>query len=159
MVLNDIGPHIPEAALKRIRAYMTTSPERFPTMAALEAHLRNIHAPFGQLTDRQWAHLAKFSARPVLDLAGSTFALHYDPKITEPIRDTVPLDVDMWPFWDLIKLPVLAIRGETSDLLTEDTFGRMKAEGAETLIVPSAGHAPALMDETSIAAVREFLAG
>jgi pimeloyl-ACP methyl ester carboxylesterase len=159
MVLNDIGPHIPEAALKRIREYMTAAPERFPSVAALEAHLRNIHAPFGQLTDRQWAHLARFSARPVPDLAGGAYALHYDPKITEPIRDTVPLDVDMWPFWELIKMPILSIRGESSDLLTEDTFARMKAEGAETLVVPNAGHAPALMDEPSIAAVREFLAG
>jgi len=159
MVLNDIGPHIPEAALKRIRDYMTASPERFPTIAALEAHLRAIHAPFGQLTDRQWAHLARFSARPVPDLAGGAYALHYDPKITEPIRDTVPLDVDMWPFWDLIKLPVLAIRGESSDLLTEETFDRMKAEGAESLVVANAGHAPALMDAPSIVAVREFLAG
>jgi len=159
MVLNDIGPHIPEAALKRIRAYMTEAPERFPSVAALETHLRNIHAPFGQLTDRQWAHLARFSARPVPDLAGGAYALHYDPKITEPIRDTVPLDVDMWPFWELIKMPILAIRGESSDLLTEETFDRMKAEGAETFIVPNAGHAPALMDDSSIAAVREFLAG
>jgi len=159
MVLNDIGPHIPEAALKRIRTYMTASPERFASIAALEAHLRTIHAPFGDLTDRQWAHLAKFSARPVLDLAGGAYALHYDPKITEPIRDTVPLDVDMWPFWDLIKIPILSIRGESSDLLTEETFARMKAEGAETLVVPNAGHAPALMDEPSIAAVREFLGG
>jgi len=159
MVLNDIGPHIPEAALKRIREYMTAAPERFPSIAALEAHLRNIHAPFGQLTDRQWAHLARFSARPVPDLAGGAYALHYDPKITEPIRDTVPLDVDMWPFWELIKIPILSIRGESSDLLTEETFARMKAEGAETLVVPNAGHAPALMDDPSIAAVREFLAG
>jgi pimeloyl-ACP methyl ester carboxylesterase len=159
MVLNDIGPHIPEAALKRIREYMTGAPERFPNIAALEAHLRNIHAPFGQLTERQWYHLAKFSARPVPDIAGGAYALHYDPKITEPIRDTVPLDVDMWPFWDLIKIPILAIRGESSDLLTPETFERMKAEGAESLVVPNAGHAPALMDAPSIASVREFLAG
>jgi len=95
----------------------------------------------------------------VPDLAGGAYALHYDPKITEPIRDTVPLDVDMWPFWDLIKIPILAIRGESSDLLTPETFDRMKAEGAESLVVANAGHAPALMDAPSIAAVREFLAG
>jgi pimeloyl-ACP methyl ester carboxylesterase len=159
MVLNDIGPLIPEAALRRIRDYMTKAPERFPSIAAVEAHLRVIHAPFGQLTDRQWQHLAKFSARPVLDLAGSTYALHYDPKITEPIRDSTPLDVDMWPFWDKIKIPVLAIRGETSDLLTEDTFARMIAEGAESLTIKNAGHAPALMDPPSINAVQEFLSG
>jgi pimeloyl-ACP methyl ester carboxylesterase len=158
MVLNDIGPLIPAAALQRIRDYMIGAPERFPSMQALEQHLRTVHAPFGQLTDAQWAHLARFSARNVLDVAhGSAYALHYDPKITEPIKESVPLDVDMWPLWEMINIPVLAIRGEHSDLLLLETFERMREEGAETLTITNAGHAPALMDSPSIAAVREFL--
>jgi pimeloyl-ACP methyl ester carboxylesterase len=160
LVLNDIGPHIPAAALQRIREYMLAAPERFPTMQALEAHLRNVHAPFGQLTDSQWWHLAHFSARNVLDVThGGAYALHYDPKITEPIRDSVPLDVDMWPLWDLIKVPVLAIRGAHSDLLTLETFERMREAGAETQTIPNTGHAPALMDAESIESVRDFLDG
>jgi len=160
MVLNDIGPLIPAAALQRIREYMLAAPERFPTMRALEAHLRNVHAPFGALTDAQWWHLTQFSARNVLDVThGSAYALHYDPKITEPIRDSVPLDVDMWPLWEKINIPVLAIRGAHSDLLTLETFERMREAGAETLTIQNAGHAPALMDEESIESVREFLAG
>jgi pimeloyl-ACP methyl ester carboxylesterase len=154
MVLNDIGPHIPAAALERIRGYMSQTPERFPTLAALEAYLRVIHAPFGKLTDAQWAHLARFSARPVL---GGGYALHYDPKIAEPIKASVPIDADMWPLWELIKIPILAIRGETSDLLTTETFERMRHDGAETLLVADAGHAPALMDAPTIAAIRAFL--
>jgi pimeloyl-ACP methyl ester carboxylesterase len=158
MVLNDIGPLIPATALARIRDYMMAAPERFPSMQALEQHLRAVHAPFGQLTDAQWAHLARFSARNVLDVAhGSAYALHYDPKITEPIKESVPLDVDMWPLWEMINIPVLAIRGEHSDLLLLETFERMREEGAETLTITNAGHAPALMDSPSIAAVREFL--
>ena len=112
LVLNDIGPHIPAAALLRIRDYMAGAPERFASVAALEAHLREIHAPFGKLSDAQWAHLARFSARPVLDQTGEGgIAMHYDPKIIEPMRANVPLDVDMWPFWPLISLPRLVIRG------------------------------------------------
>ena len=37
--------------------------------------------------------------------------MHYDPKIVEPMRVTVPQDVDIWPVWEKIKVPVLAIRG------------------------------------------------
>jgi pimeloyl-ACP methyl ester carboxylesterase len=159
MVLNDIGPHIPAAALARIRDYMTNAPERFPTIAALEAHLRLIHAPFGRLTDAQWAHLARFSARPVLDPPAGAYALHYDPKITEPIKASVPLDIDMWPLWALMRIPILSIRGESSDLLTEDTFNRMQHDGAETLVVADAGHAPALMDQPTIETILGFLAG
>jgi len=158
LVLNDVGPHIPAAALKRIRDYMAAAPERFTSMAALEAYLRKIHAPFGRLSDAQWAHLAKFSARPVLDQTGhGAFAMHYDPKIVEPLRDAVPLDVDMWPLWEMIKVPVLTIRGAQSDLLREDTFERMQAERAEGHVVEDAGHAPALMDAASIEVIRAFL--
>lgn len=160
MVLNDLGPHIPAAALSRIREYMTTAPERFPSVGAIEAHLRQVHAPFGKLTDAQWAHLARHSARPVLNaLSGGAYAMHYDPKITEPIRASVPVDLDMWPLWALMKIPILSIRGASSDLLTEHTFERMQRDGAETLTVPDAGHAPALMDQPTIEAIRGFLHG
>jgi len=158
LVLNDLGPLIPAAALKRIRDYMSDAPERFASLAALEAHLRIIHAPFGKLTDAQWAHLARFSARTVLDQTGQgAFAMHYDPKIVDPIRANVPLDVDMWPLWNLISIPRLAIRGAESDLLLADTYERMLATGAEGYVVEDAGHAPALMDEASIARIRAFL--
>jgi pimeloyl-ACP methyl ester carboxylesterase len=156
LVLNDIGPFIPAAALQRIKDYMMNAPERFSSLAALEGHLREIHAPFGQLTDAQWRHLARFSARKLPD---GGFAMHYDPKILDPMRHTTPTDVDMWPLWDLIKIPVMVIRGEESDLLTAPTFARMQDSGAQGATVTDAGHAPALMDEESIAGVMDFLVG
>jgi len=158
LVLNDLGPLIPAAALGRIREYMTNAPARFASIAELEAHLRQIHAPFGRLTDAQWAHLARFSARPVADPFGKgAYALHYDPKIVEPIKTASPQDVDMWPLWDLVKIPVLVIRGKDSDLLTKETAERMQRSGAGLFEVPGAGHAPALMDAPTIEAIRAFL--
>jgi pimeloyl-ACP methyl ester carboxylesterase len=164
MVLNDIGPHIPARALARIRDYMTAAPDRFATIAALEAHLRVIHASFGKLSNAQWSKMARDSSRPVLDQTGAGgYAMHYDPKIAVPVRSNVPLDVDMWPIWEAIlkagQIPVLAIRGAESDLLTEETFARMRAEGAEGLVVPDAGHAPALLDAPTIGAIEDFLSG
>jgi len=158
LVLNDIGPHMPAASLLRIRDYMAASPERFPSMAALEANLRKIHAPFGKLSDAEWAHLARFSARRVLDQTGQgAYAMHYDPKIIEPMRASVPLDVDMWPIWSFITIPRLVIRGAESDLLLPDTYERMLSTGAEGYVVPDAGHAPALMDYASMARIKAFL--
>jgi pimeloyl-ACP methyl ester carboxylesterase len=63
----------------------------------------------------------------------------------------------MWPVWDHIKIPVLTIRGASSDLLTEETFARMIEAGSESLIIANAGHAPALMDAPAIAAIQDFL--
>jgi hypothetical protein len=42
-------------------------------------------------------------------------------------------------------------------LLLEETFAQMKATRAKGYVVAEAGHAPALMDADSIAAIREFL--
>lgn len=154
LVINDIGPMIPAAALSRIRDYIGGGPDHFPTLAALEAHLRIIHAPFGPLTDAQWRHLARYSARTLPD---GGFALHYDPEIATPIKASVPLDADLSLFWNRLHLPILAIRGESSDLLTEPTFARMAASGAQTLTVADCGHAPALMDAPTIATIRAFL--
>ena len=152
LVLNDIGPHIPVAALARIRDYIGGTPV-FPNVLALEQHLRRVHAPFGMLTDAQWAHLAATSAR----IVPGGVALHYDPAIAAPILATEPADVDLWPIWARITIPVLAIRGASSDLLLPGTFARMATDGAQTLTVPNAGHAPALMDGPTIAAIASFL--
>ena len=161
LVLNDVGPFIPMDALVRIRDYMLASSAskamvRLPDLDSVERRLRLIHAPFGPLTDAQWAHLARHSARTLPD---GYLAMHYDPAIAAPLAANPPVAVDLWGFWDRIGVPVLAIRGQDSDLLLPDTLARMEASGARTLIVPETGHAPALMDEAQIAAVRAFLLG
>ena len=153
MVLNDVGPFIPKAALARIRGYIGNA-YAFQDLAEIEAHLRRVHAPFGPLTDPQWAHLVRSSARQAPD---GGWGLHYDPKIAEPIVGAEPEDVDLWAYWDRISIPVLAIRGEESDLCQAETIQRMAAGGTETLTLPGIGHAPALMDAQQVTAVRGFL--
>jgi pimeloyl-ACP methyl ester carboxylesterase len=156
MVLNDIGPHIPVAALVRIRDYMSVADRlmTFDDLAALQRHLELVHAPFGALSQEDWAHLARHSARRLPD---GKLALHYDPAITAPIRANEPQDVDMWPVWDRIDIPCLVIRGATSDLLLAETVARMEVSGAEAWVVPDAGHAPALMDAASAQRIASFL--
>jgi pimeloyl-ACP methyl ester carboxylesterase len=161
LVLNDVGPFIPAAALARIRDYMVASSDspvmaRFPDVEAIERHLRIIHAPFGPLSDEQWAQLAANSARALPD---GRFTMHYDPRIAEPLRGHDPIDVDMWALWDRIQVPCMVIRGETSDILLPETFARMEATGAEAFEVPVTGHAPALLDPLQIEAIRAFLSG
>jgi pimeloyl-ACP methyl ester carboxylesterase len=154
MVLNDIGPSVPVSALVRIRDYMVTAPASFADLHELEARLRVVYAPFGRLTDADWAHMARFSARTLPD---GRFALHYDPKIADPIRPDSPKEIDMWALWERINIPILAIRGEASDLLLPETLQRMIAAGAKSLVIAGAGHAPALTDQASHEAITDFL--
>jgi pimeloyl-ACP methyl ester carboxylesterase len=153
MVLNDIGPFLPKAALARIAAYVGDVPD-FADLAGLEAFLRRVHAPFGALSDAQWARMAAASARPG---EGGRVALHYDPALTIPLRQAEPADVDMWAIWDRIDVPMLTLRGQTSDLLLPETLDRMAARSA-TYVVAGAGHAPALMDAPTVDVIRRFLA-
>lgn len=161
LVLNDVGPFIPADSLKRIRDYMVASGDspvmsRFADVDAIERHLRIIHAPFGPLSDAQWAAMARNSARALPD---GRFTMHYDPHIAEPMRGHEPADIDLWPLWDRIRIPRLVIRGETSDVLPADTFARMEQSGAVAFQVPETGHAPALLDPPQIEAIRSFLVG
>jgi pimeloyl-ACP methyl ester carboxylesterase len=159
LILNDIGPFIPADSLRRIRDYMVASGDspmmaRFPDLEAIERHLRIIHAPFGPLSDEQWATMARNSARTQPD---GRFTMHYDPKIAEPLRGHEPVDVDMWALWERIRMPRMVIRGETSDVLPKETFERMEASGAAAFLVAGTGHAPALLDPLQIEAIRAFL--
>ena len=110
MVLNDMGPHIPAAALARIRDYMSKG------AGAISQH-RRVGGAFAAdpRAVRQAYRCAMGASRPLLrpPSAGGAYTLHYDPKIAEPIKASVPIDADMWPLWSLIKIPVLAIRGES----------------------------------------------
>ncbi len=153
MVLNDLGPFIPAASLGRIGAYLGKNME-FADLAALEAHVRVIHAPFGKLTDAQWRHFAEISSRALPD---GRVAMHFDPAIAEAFRGPAPPDADMWALWEQIHLPVLALRGVDSDLLLPETLERMRQSGAMVHTVPDCGHAPALLDAPTIKVVRDFL--
>jgi pimeloyl-ACP methyl ester carboxylesterase len=157
LVLNDIGGFAPKEALEPIAAYLGAPPQVFPDLGALERHLRYIHQGFGPLSDEQWAHLARHSARPV----PGGFAMHYDPGIAAPFVGSVAADLELWPFYDAIACPTLVLRGAESLLLPAAVAAEMTRRGprAELVTFAGVGHAPALMAADQIAAVRQFLAG
>jgi pimeloyl-ACP methyl ester carboxylesterase len=155
LVMNDVGPVLPRAAVERIAGYVGTD-ARFDSLAALEAHLRQVHAPFGPLTDAQWAHLAAHGHRRRAD---GSYALAYDPAIGANLRQAVR-DWDFWEVWDKIACPVLVLRGALSDLLSAGVAAEMTRRGpkAELATFEGIGHAPALMAEDQIETLRRWLA-
>lgn len=160
LIVNDVGPFIPKAALQRIGSYVGGDP-RFGGLEAVELYLRQVHAPFGPLTDAQWRHLATHSAVPAPD---DQLRLHYDPAIGGPFTQGDLQDVVLWPVWERIACPTLVIRGADSDLLDSATAAEMTRRGSAAAAgqvrlveIPGCGHAPALMDAGQIAHVAEFL--
>jgi pimeloyl-ACP methyl ester carboxylesterase len=67
--------------------------------------------------------------------------------------------LNLWKYWDAITCPVLALRGETSDLFQRDTAVQMGKRGPKATVVeiPGCGHAPALMSSDQIAIVTDWL--
>jgi pimeloyl-ACP methyl ester carboxylesterase len=162
MVVNDIGPFIPKAAISRIASYAGTDP-RFTDLAEAEAYHREVHAPFG-LSAAHWRHLAEHSVRPAGgepagEGAKGGLRLHYDPAILTAFGAGPIEDVDLWPVWDRIEQAVLVLRGAQSDLLLAETAAEMAVRGprAEVVEIPGCGHAPGLMDPAQIALVRDWL--
>ena len=153
LVLNDVGPFIPASAIARIRDYMQPPPV-LADVAALEGLLRVTHASFGVPDDAAWAEMARHSARHLPD---GQVTLHYDPAIGEAFQATEPADVNLQDFWQKITIPTFTIRGALSDLLLPETLSAMEQAGSQSLTVPDVGHAPSLMDEKTISAIRGFL--
>jgi pimeloyl-ACP methyl ester carboxylesterase len=152
MVLNDIGPFVPQAAVARIAAYIGDHPA-FANEQEVETYLRRVYAPFGRLTDPQWAAFTRHSIRFAED---GRPTMHYDPAIAAQARAGEPQAIDLWAFWEKITIPLLTLRGETSDLLSPETLQIMSAK-TQAHIVADAGHAPALMDLATIGEIRRFL--
>ncbi|MGD1878272.1 MAG: alpha/beta fold hydrolase [Kiloniellaceae bacterium] len=155
LVMNDVGPFIPKAALARILAYFGNNPQ-FTDLAAAEAYLRKTYSSFGALSDVQWRHLTETSLRR----DGDSWRLHYDPRIVEPLRQGELADIDLWPLWDAIQRPTLVLRGAESDLLLPETAAGMQHRGprAEVIEFAGCGHAPALLDPNQTDPIRRWLA-
>ena len=158
IVLNDVGPEVDPRGLERIRGYAgRASPVRSWAEAAAQVRA-DYGAAWPDLSDARWDEIARLSYRaneqgvPELDA---------DPLIREPLRDTSRAAPDLWPLWGaLARVPILAIRGAHSDVLSVTTLARMQRgkPDLQALTVANRGHAPLLDEPECVAAIDRFLA-
>lgn len=155
LVMNDIGAYVPMEALQAI-ARNLEAPERFSSLAAVEAHMRHTHREWGEISAAQWQHFAVHGSRP----EGDGFRLHFDPQITRVARP-IPLSPGLffWDAWYRVRCPVLLLRGEDSEIFPPSVAATMLdvKPAAELVEIPGCGHAPALMSEPQFAILRNFL--
>ena len=160
LILNDFGARIAGGALQRIGAYLRIK-RHFESVEALEAHLRTVHEPFGHLTDAQWRHMAEHSA---VKTEEGDYRQHFDPAIARAFSWPLMVDIALWDVWEKVACPTLILRGEDSDLLHASTVRDMLKRGeaakkgwVRAVEVRECGHAPALMSDSQISLVEEFL--
>lgn len=155
LVVNDVAPETPYAAMRRVLAYGGTR-TYFTDIASVEAHLRTTLAPFGPMADADWARMAQNSVRK----NGDHFLLHHDPEIFQNFRRFgVFTSFDLWSQWDKIRCPVLVLRGRNSDFLTTRLLARMKEHlpHMDAIEFEGVGHTPTLNAPWQIAPVLEWL--
>lgn len=157
-VLNDIGPLIEEAGLDRIRQNVGTG-GGYPTWVHAARALADLQGPlYPDYGLEEWLAYAKRLYR--LNSKGRV-VLDYDARLAEPFRAPGgEAGVDLWPAFDaLAHTPTVLVRGDLSDILSEDTAQAMQARhpDLQRANVPRTGHAPTLLEPACTAAIDRLL--
>jgi pimeloyl-ACP methyl ester carboxylesterase len=158
VVLNDIGPVIESRGLARIKGYLSVRRRPVSTWEQAIAIVRDSsEAQFPDLPDEEWRAMAT----AYYSEYGRGLAPAFDPDLRKAIADialTSKIPV-LWPqFMGLARVPILAIRGELSDILSAKTLHEMakRHPSFDALVVPRQGHAPLLRDDMTLGRIHAF---
>jgi pimeloyl-ACP methyl ester carboxylesterase len=157
LVLNDMGPEVDPNGLERIKGYAG----RLPSPKNWDEAIAQTRSMFGEawpnLSTERWSALTRRGYRE--DEKGG-LSVDADPMIGEMLREAPAASANLWPFWKALRgIPMLAIRGAQSDILSAATFAKMKLENPELvqLEVAQRGHVPLLDEPECITAIDAFL--
>lgn len=156
VVLNDIGPVIEHDGLVRISSYVgrTPLPISWDDATRMVQDLNKRHFPY--VPEEQWAEIAR---QLYQDRHGKP-APGYDPALRNVLSVLYGPLPELWPQFEALKrVPVLVVRGENSDVLSEATVDEMRRRhpALATITVANQGHAPLLKDSPTIESIRHFL--
>lgn len=156
LLINDVGPEVPEAALDFI--YQVIAQEYiFADIPSMEKRMRETRGlSWGPVTDKQWQDMAEHNARALED---GRITYHYDPNIAQIFKTEPTGETDLWPYWDSITCPIKILWGAQSMILTDEIIQAMKSRGPDfdLHIFKDCGHVPSLMAPNQIEVVRQWL--
>lgn len=157
-VLNDIGPVIDGEGIARIRLYLKEQPRPRDWDEAIAIQKRIMDKLFPILTEDNW----RFEAAARYRTIDGQIRPDHDPSLIKTMTsidlgDRLPT---MWPqFIGLRGVPVLAIRGENSALLSQRTIDAMAERHPKLsrLVAPGQGHAPMLHTPDMLEGIEAFV--
>jgi pimeloyl-ACP methyl ester carboxylesterase len=157
LVLNDIGPALDPRGLTTIKNYIGRLPLLHDLDEAVAHYKQVMGAKFPAISDDQWRYYVSNS----LNATPERLRLSYDPQLArtmEHFNPEMPLP-DLWPQFCALKSPILALRGENSDLMTPEILDEMAARNpmCQTHVVPGQGHAPLLLDAPTLDRIAAFI--
>lgn len=156
VVLNDIGPDVIAGGLTRILDYIGIDQPQ-PDWDSAVAALQKLLPTLSIRTEAGWLKMAQATYR-----AGPDGKLHFDwdLNLAKPLKAMRGPPPDLWPYFRALRaVPVLALRGALSDMLSAETFERMALAKPDLLrvTVPNSGHAPTLNEPEAAAAIDDFI--
>jgi pimeloyl-ACP methyl ester carboxylesterase len=158
-ILNDIGPELDPAGIRRIASYVGKA-DLFASWPAFTAAVRSTQSvAFPKGDEAFWNAFARRVGR---ERADGWVEFAYDPAIASAFNtppDSPP--PSMIPLFEaLAERPILVVRGAISDLLSPQGVATMKRvkPDLEYVEVPDVGHAPTLEEPQAWDAIASFLA-
>lgn len=156
--LNDIGPVLEMNGLMRIASYVGKSRPIASWDEAIAA-LQRTNPGFESFSSDDWMHFARAT---FVERNGALHML-YDPAIGHVfsmIDPSKPFPT-LWPWYESLSgIRTLIIRGENSDLLSNETCADMRSRNisSELYVAEGEAHAPMLGRQALRARISQFLA-
>jgi pimeloyl-ACP methyl ester carboxylesterase len=158
VALNDIGPEIAGPGLKVIEGYLGRKPPQ-KTLAEVAQRRAEVMTGFVGVSEARWLE----EAERLFVQTDQGLELTYDPKLRDAVlgggAQPAP---DLWPLFDALEaLPLCALRGGNSDLLTPECFAEMRRRRPDMIAteVKGRGHIPFLDEPEALEALQGWLAG
>lgn len=157
LVLNDIGPEINLEGVQQI-AGVVRQPIRYKDWPDAIDKIRRYNAlVFPDFSANQWEAFAHRTCRE----SGNGVVPDYDPGIGQTFANAGDAAApDLWPVFNQLKeLPILLIRGATSNILKASTCKAMQQQhpGLQFVELANRGHAPILDEAPAVLAIENFL--
>jgi len=158
VVLNDIGPVVDGEGLAHIRAYLERAPTPQNLADAVSIQRAAHGTAFPALETADWERMVNALFR----CENGALVADFDPKLLRILKDfdlNKPLP-ELWPqFEGLTGVPLLAIRGANSKLLSAATLAAMahRHPDCQAVSVEGQGHAPLLETGELPALIGDFI--
>ncbi len=160
MILNDVGAKIDSAGIHEIMNLSDNDIKCKSFNEALKVLQHGIGNSFGILPDHIWHHMTLHSFQK--NTYGD-YQLKRDPQINQALSKQkdfdLSRDVELWHYWESIKIPTLIIRGANSQFLSVDTINTMQQinELTSYVTIKGAAHAPFLHTTEHCTIINNFL--
>lgn len=155
-VLNDIGPDVEPDGLAHIIDYMRDVAP-LSSWDDVAGHIRAAFPDLPARTEEDWVAIAKNTYRETLD---GMKVQDWDKTIVKQLAAALPEKTDLWPLFKALgKVPVLAVRGAKSSILSAFTLDAMHGAmpSMKSVIVDDCGHPPSLSEPHVLEAIDEHL--